>query len=298
MLSVVPDRVVPSAPDQQANPSVEPQKVVPAEDVMEQDENGQPAIDARKQHAELVLLHSLMGHYGRQLWDIQHVRIAMGNRVAAMDHDGVPVAHQNVAKAQVEALESAEHAIELELQRIARRHPMRSWIEGAPGIGLGGFARLLAITGSLDRFATVSKLWKYLGLAVMDGHRQRMSKGQVATHTNCQGGHLQWCKPDCQTDHHPNCSLDGFGNAYAPKGLVLCHQIGDSIVKTNRGPYREAYDRKKADYEQNRPDWTQAHRHEAAKRYAVKELLKGMWLEWRCRVVFDTRMDAAPTLAA
>ena len=101
---------------------------------------------------------------------------------------------------------------------------------------------------------------------------------------------------------------------YSPQGRTVCHQIADSIVKVGKGKYREFYDTKKADYmgrertgesgcwtltgqvhkdkggkvlacfKSNGDGETSGHAHNAAMRYAIKELLKDMWIEWRKRV--------------
>lgn len=260
-----PKVILPAETDMRAGLVLMPKHEVPAE-VNDQRELGHVAVDAQSSGAELALLHSLMGHYARQLWDIQKVRLALGNRIAAMDRDGVPEVHQSVLGEQMLTMEKAERALNLHLARLARKHPMRSWIDQAPGIGLPGFARLMGITGSLDRFPNVAKLWAYLGMHVVAGEAPKRRKGEKAN--------------------------------WSPQGRVLCHQLGDSIVKLGRGKYREAYDRKKADYEQNRLDWTQARRHNAAMRYAVKELLKDMWLEWRRRVARDDQARDALSLAS
>jgi hypothetical protein len=151
-------------------------------------------------------------------------------------------------------------------------------VKAQRGLGLPGFARLVGITGPLDRFATVSKLWAYLGLAVVDGCAPRRVKGQKLR--------------------------------YSPAGRVLCHQLGESIVKMGRGgEYRTVYDAKRADYlarERSGPSGcptgavhktktgaivacvkagevgeTSAHIHAMARRYAVKRLLRRMWIAWR-----------------
>lgn len=103
-------------------------------------------------------------------------------------------------------------------------------------------------------------------------------------------GHLAKCKPTCTTDHHPNCTPDGIGTAYSPQGRVVCHQLGEAIVKVGHGKYRAAYDSKKLYYEAGRPDWTQAHRHNAAMRYAIKDLVKDLWEEWHRRATSRRRV--------
>lgn len=259
---------LPSAPDQldmRAMERLEPSPILPAE-VMEQSEGGQGAADTQKACADLALLHSLMGHSARQLLDLQKVRIAMGNRAAAMERDQLPAHHQATVLANITELEKAEHAVLLQLRRLARQHPMREWVDHAPGIGLDGFGRLMGIIGSLDRFANVAKLWAYLGLHVVDGGAAKRRKGEKAN--------------------------------WSAAGRVLMHQIGESIVKVNRGPYRARYDSAKLKYETTHPDWTPMHRHMAAMREAEKELLKDMWLEWRRQSPSVTQGISALPLAA
>lgn len=199
---------------------------------------------------DLALLHASMGHYGRVLLDVQKLRLAMGNRVGAMERDGLPEEWIAVSRAQLDMLAQSERDLTNYLKRQAKRHPLAPWIEQQRGIGLPGFARLLGITGPLSRFATVSKLWRYLGLAVDDGQAPRRRKGERLN--------------------------------YSPAGRVLCRQIAESIVKMGKGgEYRQVYDDKKSEYETSRPDWTPAHRHAAAMRFAVKRLIRRLWCEWR-----------------
>lgn len=239
------------------------------------------------EESDLETLHAMLGHYARMLLDLQKSRISMGNRVDAMEREGLHPAHMLAAETAESAMEQAETRLKNDLTKLAKRHPMADWIAAQRGIGLTGFALLLGTTGSLDRFPSVSKLWKYLGLHVTpEGIAPKKKKGEAWTHTNCAGGtHLRTCKPACKTDHHPNCTPDGIGTAYAAQGRVLCYQLGEAIVKVGGdGPYRAAYDRKKAQYEADRTDWPQIRRHRAAMRYAVKTLIKEMWIEWHHRM--------------
>lgn len=253
--------------------------------------------DTQDRRADLTELHFVLGHYARQLFDAQKQRIMAGNRVAAMERDGLD-AFAEPAREIVREYEAIERGIDRVLVKEVKKHFMADWIAEQRGIGLPGFARLLGVTGNIDRFPTVSKLWKYLGLHVVDGHAPKREKGVPWTHTGCTFAHLRTCKPDCVTDHHPNCSPHGVGTAYAPQGRVICHQIGEAIVKVGGdGPYRRAYDEKKVYYEAERPEWTQARRHNAAMRYAVKELVKNLWIEWHTRRG-HTGADTHGTVAA
>lgn len=224
---------------------------------------GYACVDARTTNA-LPSALSLMGHQARQLWDIQKARIMAGNRVSAMERDGFPEQWIAPMRKQVLILEQVEKDTGRQMERHAKKHFMADWILAQRGVGLGGFARIMGITGSLDNFATVSKLWKYLGMSVDDGAAPKRKKGERVH--------------------------------YSTQGRTLCHQLGDSIVKVGAGgPYREAYDVKKKYYEEQRLDWTQAHRHNAAMRYAVKLFLKNMWVEWRrLQTIIDSQQRYEP----
>lgn len=222
-------------------------------------------------------LHALLGHYARQLRDVQQLRVATGNRVAAMKRDGFAdewLAPQEHLLVELKALEKA---VDRQLTALMRRHPLRSFIDEARGIALPGAARLLGVTGSLDRFSTVSKLWAYLGLHVVDGKAPRRARGTKAN--------------------------------WSPEGRKTCFVLGENIVRSGGdGPYRAAYDEKKAAYLARKltgpsecpfghehrakskggaekpgaaPCSVDGHVHNAAKRYAVKFLLREMWREWR-----------------
>jgi len=236
-------------------------------------------------------LHSLLGHYARLLWDIQKLRIQVGNRIGAMERDGLPVEATAPHLETQKTLEAQERGIERQLARLAKQHIMADWVEACPGLGYGGFARIVGVTGDFMLFPNVAKVWAYMGMHVINGHAPKREKGVK-------------------------------GN-WSPQGRVVAHQIGDSIVKLGRGRYREMYDSKKAEY-LARPrlgdsgcpmmgqvhkdktgkvlacvkpgengNETSAHLHNAAMRVAVKELLKDMWVEWHRRATVELKPSAA-----
>lgn len=61
---------------------------------------------------------------------------------------------------------------------------------------------------------------------------------------------------------------------------------GESIekLKPGQGQYRQMYDRRKAVCTLLHPDWTPMHLRADARRIAVKELVKQMWIAWRASV--------------
>lgn len=238
-------------------------------------------------------LHSEIAHRARLIWAAQETRKRITNHAGALERDGFEAGWVDAITAGADPIINLEHTLEKSLVALVRQHPMAGFIErDCPGLGLGGFGRLLGCTGTLDNFANVAKLWAFLGMHVVGGRAPRRVKG---TRSN-------WSR----------------------QGRVVCHQIGDAIVKLGRGQYHAAYAKKRAEYlarprlgpsgcpfghehrgDEKREDakgWkrkigvdrvvqcvktkddgaeSSAHVHMASMRYAVKELLKDLWVEWR-----------------
>ena len=64
--------------------------------------------------------------------------------------------------------------IEDDMERVAQRLPGVDFVESVRGLGMLGFAVVCAeATVPISEWRTVSGLWKHMGLAVIDGRRQR-----------------------------------------------------------------------------------------------------------------------------
>ncbi len=244
-------------------------------------------------------LHDAIEIVSKPLLDMQEMRIQLGNRFSAAEREGGMEFWANNDNfpgiAAVEGMNAIEKQLDKELTTLLKQHFMEDWIRTeCKGVGLPVVGRLLGIVGPLDNFPTVSKLWKYCGLAVDEnGLPYRRQKGQKMIHTNPETGVI--------------------GNSYSPMARVICHRIGDTIVKTGKGgPYRDAYDASRAKYlarprfgvsgcpmgrehrnkdkkilqcikQDDEGNITSAHIHAAAMRYAVKCFLKDFWIEWHRR---------------
>jgi hypothetical protein len=68
-------------------------------------------------------------------------------------------------------------------------------------------------------------------------------------------------------------------------------------VVRERSPYRNVYEEAKAHYETARPEWTPAHRHNAALRKVSKEILKDLWIAAKADLAED-RIEDKVLLAA
>ena len=104
----------------------------------------------------------------------------------------------------------------------------------------------------LERFPTVSKLWKWMGVAVMpDGKRQRLIAG-----------------------------LGPRENPYHPQRRAILAVIGDSLMCKDNA-YREYYLEIRKKLPKKWPDVSDGHSHNHALRLMEKRLLRDLWQEWR-----------------
>lgn len=139
--------------------------------------------------------------------------------------------------------------IETRVKKLAIQLPAwQSWAKDVSGFGALGFAQIVAEAGDLNRFPTVAKLWRWFGLAVIDGQAERRHKGQQA----------------------------GFD----PRRRSVMYCIGDALVKQGKS-YRAIYlDRKQLEMKKM-PDAAKMVWHMRAQRYMEKQLLKHLWQTWR-----------------
>lgn len=167
-----------------------------------------------------------------------------------------------------QALKAPMRAQQRELARLGSMLPVHAWQRGVRGFGEVGLARIVAECGDLRNYAGPAKVWKRMGLAVIDGERQRKVTGAAA-----------------------------LTHAYVPRRAAIMYNIGESLLKTNDGAYRETYLRRKAIEQEAHPEWAAEksvdrltgkpvsahpkHYHNRARRYMVKLLLKDLWQAWR-----------------
>lgn len=122
----------------------------------------------------------------------------------------------------------------------AKRHVAYKPIMKLKGFGPLYTAQLLGFVRNFGRFANPSKLWAYAGLKPNSGKKE----GQ---------------------DYRYNHTLKA----------VCLGRIGSGLMRNS--PYKVVYDDAKAHYEKTHPEWTNNHRHMAAKRKMVKICLSHIW---------------------
>lgn len=72
-----------------------------------------------------------------------------------------------------ETFEPQRAALERRLKKLARRLPVFPWAKGVYGFGELSLAAIVGEAGDLGGYSNPAKLWKRMGLAVINGERQR-----------------------------------------------------------------------------------------------------------------------------
>jgi hypothetical protein len=109
----------------------------------------------------------------------------------------------------------------------------------------------------ISRSDSVSQLWRYAGLAVIDGEKEHNKKGE-RSHYNSR---LKSC---------------------------LLYKIGGNFLK-NKSPYAALYYDGIEYYKVKHPEWTEFHQKNAAKRKMLKVFLSHLWFVWRSIEGLPTR---------
>jgi len=135
--------------------------------------------------------------------------------------------------------------------------------EGVRGFGAGSLAVIVAEAGDLANYSSEAKLWKRMGLAVIDGVRQ--------------GGLTKGASKE-----------DWISHGYSPQRRSRMWNIGDALIKGNRdGAYRTIYLTRKVFEVARDPEMRPIHAHRRAQRYMEKRLLRHLWRAWNHETAGD-----------
>jgi transposase len=197
------------------------------------------------------LLRALVDTRDRQ---VQKARIQFGNRLDAVvrgSDDAGGSKQEELLARWYERFLDLEHELDGDIRSLVRAlaesEPIMGHLMALKGIGEVLAAKLVAPI-EIERASTVSALWRYCGMGVVDGERERPTAGERL---------------------HYNKRL---------KVVVLL--IAGSFMKVG-SPYRRVYDSAREYYDANRPDWPVVRRHRAAMRKMAKVFLAHLWERWR-----------------
>lgn len=147
---------------------------------------------------------------------------------------------------------------EYQMRKLAKQLPVWEYVEAEiMGVGPLGLAQIVGEAGPLDMYSNPAKLWKRMGVGLVGSERQRC----VANN------------PEKAIEH-----------GYSPRRRAVLYCLGDVMVRMkDRGSYyRDLYDWHKQKDIDTRPDIeTDGHRHNRARRYMEKRMLRNLWRQWR-----------------
>ena len=236
------------------------------------------AMESRKR-ADLALgayIRTQLG-WSLRLPELERKDIAKRASLLLDDCEGSP--YQAIIEASIAArmpFANIEKRSLKEMERLASSLPVWDQFgQAIRGFGAGSLAVIVGEAGDLSNYSTHSKLWKRMGLAVMDGVRQ--------------GGLKKTSSKDLWVEH-----------GYSPIRRSRMWNIGDTLMKGNKdGQYRTAYLARK-EYERERAlasgltvapaakipakrkdeFMSDGHVHLRAQRYMEKRLLRNLWQAW------------------
>ena len=177
--------------------------------------------------------------------------------------------------------------IERGLTARAAKLPVAEWIGGVSGVGMISLAKIIGEAGDLSRFSTHSKFWKWMGLAVIDGHAQRKHKDKMMA--------------ELHAFNPPRRSV-----VWNIGGGLMKAQIRkdkETKVRSALGPYGELYINRRAyldvrdteKWKELSPKEALKRSHAHAQRYIEKKFLRDLWNEWNRRCVGHGNLAERPS---
>ena len=180
----------------------------------------------------------------------QKFRVACENRARSIEQ-GADVAEDGQREFSAllgERYKAIEEEIFGRMSQAVKDHPAWPWLSAVKGIGPTLATKILGMIPEIEGFETMSQLWRYCGLAVMDGKAERKVKGEKLHYNN--------------------------------RLKTTMYIVAGSFLKSG-SPFRRIYDEARAYYTEMRPDWTEGHRHLAALRKMEKVFLGCLYIYWR-----------------
>lgn len=183
-------------------------------------------------------------------------------------------------------LEAKRGEAEKALKKMAKDAPAFEWADGIKNLGALSFAAIIGEAGDISKYGTVSKLWKRMGLAVINGERQRKIAGDAALlhgyspqrrsvmwNVGCSliGGMGRGPRPGVGEDISLRADLTYYQKLFIERLRYEATRdpekhAKEPVVNAKTGELRESF---------SKIAWARA------KRYAEKRLLKHLWRAWR-----------------
>jgi hypothetical protein len=188
----------------------------------------------------------------KMFYDLQRIRIQIGGRILAVENpQGIELENIDIEffKSEFDFIYEREKQFLKYIKKQLKKYAIwTEFLEKVKGIGETMGAVILS-EYDIEKADTVSKLWSFTGLNVVDGKAPKPIKGEKLKYN-------KWLRSK------------------------MVGVLGSSFLKCN-SPYRQYYDNYK-----NRlvsANWGQSdgHRHNAAIRYMIKMFLIDLYKNWR-----------------
>lgn len=188
---------------------------------------------------------------------LQKSRVAFGLRISAVERgaDKMDAGQQDILRYWHERFDELEADVDMQIRQVLKGNPIIESMTSVKGVGVGLAAKVYSMI-DIEKCDTVSALWRYAGYAVIDGEREKPTKGEKLHYNN--------------------------------RLKTSCYLIGTSFLRSG-SEYRKVYDDARDYYEANRPDWTKLHKHNASMRKMIKVWLAHLWEVWRTIEGLETR---------
>lgn len=182
----------------------------------------------------------------------------------------------------LEPLESQREMYEKELVRLVKQLPAYDFVKGTKGFGDLSFACIIGETGDLSNYSNPAKLWKRLGLAVMNGGVRQGNPGKSATAedwiehgysksrrsvvwnagNNFIGGMGKF-RPVMSEDVDANQTYTHYQKLFAKRCRLEQEKLGFEVEQAKTG--KESY---------------KLHASNRAKRFVEKRVIRDLWCHW------------------
>jgi hypothetical protein len=186
-------------------------------------------------------------------------------------------------------------ATEKEMERLAKSLPVWAWAKDVAGFGPKGLAIIVGEAGDLWNYPRREHLWKRLGLAVINGERQRKKSDleEVRAHGyNPQRRAESWTLADSLFKHqwageasaYRKALKEQAGKDYDSKTKLddlreIAHGLGIFAAAYATGPYGEVYEAAKMKARDK--DWKDKHADNHARRLMWKAVVKDLRKAWK-----------------
>jgi hypothetical protein len=183
-------------------------------------------------------------------------------------------------------IEGSRKAVEKRLDKLAQGLPVADWVKGVKGLGMGGLAAVIGEAGDLSNYPNPGKLWKRLGLAVIQGERQQKKSGPDAIEHGYSPSRrsIVWNWGDAMLrakgDYQP-VYLERMGvevEKARAEGLVVATSAKETVESWVKRGLPEPTKVPRLDLKKHR---SCGHIHNRAKRYMEKRIIRDLWRAWR-----------------